>query len=71
MAATREDIDAWKKHAKEIGATHIISVCDTFDWDDYPVYVMPTEDLSERKKKYDGINMQKINEVIDINYEVR
>lgn len=67
MAATREDVDAWIKDAKSMGAKHIISVCDTFDWDDYPVYVMPGEDLAERKKKYNGENMQRINEVITIN----
>ena len=67
MAATREDIDRWINHAKEIGATHIISVCDTFDWEDYPVYVMPKDDLKEKKKLYDGIDMQSINEVITLN----
>lgn len=67
MAASREDVDHWIRTAKEMGAKHIISVCDTFDWDDYPVYVMPNENLEERKKDYSGVNMQRINEVITIN----
>lgn len=67
MAANRKDVDRWIATAKEKGASHIISVCDTFDWDDYPVYVMPDEDLDEKKKEYDNVNMQKINEVITIN----
>lgn len=67
MAATREDVNRWIKSAKEMGATHIISVCDTFDYDDYPVFVMPNENLEERKKEYNGVNMQRINEVITIN----
>lgn len=67
MAATREDVDRWIAAAKEKGAKHIISVCDTWDYDDYPVYVMPEDDLEKMKKKYDGVNMQKINEVITIN----
>lgn len=66
MAATREDVDRWIANAKKVGATHIISVCDTFDYDDYPVYVMPDEKLYEKKKQYDNVNMQKINEVIDV-----
>jgi hypothetical protein len=67
MAATREDIDRWIATAKQLGAKYIISVCDTFDYDDYPVYVMPEDNLEEKKKLYDGHNMQKINEVITIN----
>lgn len=65
MAATRQDVDRWIDTAKEKKAKYIISVCDTFDWDDYPVYIMPNEDLEERKKEYRG-NMQRINEVIEI-----
>lgn len=66
MAASPEDVKRWIKTAKEHGFTHIISVCDTFDWDDYPVYVLPGDDLEKKKAKYDGVNMQKINEVIEI-----
>ncbi len=67
MAANRDDINRWIATAKEMGAKHIISVWDSFDGDDYPVYVMPDEDLEEKKKEYDDVNMQKINETITIN----
>jgi len=66
MTATQQDVDRWVEEAKENGAQYIISVCDTFDWDDYPVYVMPGEDLEKIKEGYNGGNMQKINEVITI-----
>ena len=65
MSASRADVDRWIEEAKRKKAKYIISVCDTFDWDDYPVYVMPDEDLDEKKKPY-RINMQRINEVIEI-----
>ncbi len=67
MAATRADVDRWIENGKVNGATHILSVCDTFDHDDYPIYVMPTDSLIEVKAKYDGKNMQKVNEVITLN----
>jgi len=67
MAATRKDVDRWIETAKEMGAKWIISVCDTFDYDDYPVYVMPDEDLEEKRAKYACKSMQRINEVITIN----
>ena len=66
MAASYEDVERWKKEAKEKGATHIISVCDTFDHDDYPIYVMPNENVDEQTAKYNGQNMQSINEIIKI-----
>ena len=64
MAASAEDVGRWVEDGRTRGATHLISVCDTFDWDDYPVYVMPGENLEDKKKEYDSKSMQKINEVI-------
>jgi len=66
MTATVADIERWKEEAKNMGASHIISVCDTFDWGDYPVYVMPNENVNVRAAKYNGSNMQRINEIIEI-----
>jgi hypothetical protein len=56
--------ERWLRTAKEQGATHIIVVCDTFDYEDYPVYVLPHQSLEDRKVAFDGCNMQKIMEVI-------
>lgn len=66
MTASYEDVERWKREAKEKGATHIVSVCDTYDWDDYPVYVMPGEDSSEIADKYRSSSMQRVNEIITI-----
>lgn len=66
MAASWEEVRGWINEGRKRGATHIISVCDTFDYDDYPIYVMPNQDLEEERKKYDGRNMQRINEVIEL-----
>lgn len=67
MAVTKEMADQWEKEAKEAGATHLIIVCDTFDYEDYPVMVMPEEDLAEKCKQFDGVNMQRIMETINLN----
>jgi len=66
MAATQRDVDRWIGEGKKIGAEYLISVCDRFDYDDYPVYVMPDEDLEEKKSKFNTQNMQSINEVITL-----
>jgi hypothetical protein len=63
MGTTKEEIKGWIKRGKDQGATHLIVVCDTFDWEDYPAYVTATEDVNEKRKLYNGPNMQKIMEV--------
>lgn len=67
MAASRKDVDRWIDTAKQRGYKYIISVCDTFDYDDYPVYIKDLNELKDRMDDYDGVNMQKINEIIRIN----
>ena len=51
MAATRNDIKRWLAEARAQGATHMIVVCDTYDWEDFPVYVRPEEDVREVEKR--------------------
>jgi hypothetical protein len=38
MAASREEVDNWIERAKNDKFEFIISACDTFDWEDYPVF---------------------------------
>ena len=61
-------IDEWIEIAKAMDPvpTHIISVCDTFDYTDYPVYVASDEDVNDVKKRYYNKNMQRINEIIEL-----
>jgi hypothetical protein len=66
MATTQKDIEGWLKEAKKEGATHVIIVCDTFDHEDYPVSVMPNEDVKEVMKQYDNKDMQRLMEVYSL-----
>lgn len=66
MAATVEMLKGWFERGLEQKATHMIVACDTFDWEDYPVYVAKGEDARKRAKEYDGKNMQKVMEVYDL-----
>ena len=65
-AADERQIRAWLADAERLGATHLIVVDDTFDHDDYPVYVMPDQDVREVAKQYDNVNMQRIMEVYSL-----
>lgn len=64
MTASRADIVRWLDEAKERGATHLIVAVDTFDHDNYPVFVMPGENARERYEEIAfGGNMQGVDEV--------
>ena len=67
MAASRADVDRWIKTAIEQKCGYIISVCDTYDYDDYPVYCKDLSEVHEKSDRFDGTNMQRINEIIKIN----
>ena len=69
MATSRSDIDRWIASAQEKGSEFIISVCDTFDYDDYPVYCKDIIDLHRQHKYYEMASMQNINEIIHITNE--
>ena len=60
---TKAEIKSWLEEGKAAGATHVIVVCDTFDWEDYPVFVSPHEDPRAVYDRYDDKNMQKVMEV--------
>lgn len=66
MAATRIDISSWFDQGVRMGAAHMIVVCDTFDYEDYPVFVMPTDDFWAEHDRNNGPNMTKIMEVYDL-----
>lgn len=68
MAANRKDVDRWISYAKENKIKYIISVCDTFDWDDYPVYCETIEKLKVEIPSHQR-GMQKINEIIMVDGE--
>lgn len=63
---TKEDIRGWLELGKAKGATHLLVVCDTYDYDDYPVYVMPGQDVHEIAKSKNGPNMTKLMEVYNL-----
>jgi len=66
MAATRQDVDRWIETAKKQNSQFIISVCDTYDWDDCPIYCKDKTELMEEYNEHNGKNMQRVNEIIKI-----
>ena len=64
MAATKQDIQGWLERAKVAGNTHMVVVCDTYDHEDYPVFltVQAQEELDRKIVECRG-SMQSIMEV--------
>ena len=70
MAATKYEIASWLDRLYEDESlSHMIVVCDTYDWEDYPVYVSKTEALVDAMESYDGSNMQRVMEVYSRNHD--
>lgn len=69
MAASRQDISRWLDDLYATDEyTHMIVVCDTFDYEDYPVYVPVGRDVREVVEEKTGKNMQRLMEVYSRNH---
>lgn len=65
-----DNIKLWIKDAPK-KATHMIVVCDTFSYDDYPVYVMKYQSVREVAASYNGKNMQRVMEVYNLKKSIK
>lgn len=63
MATSRTDISNWFDEGVSEGATHMIVVCDTYDYEDYPVFVKPGQDVRMEANYYRHQSMQRVMEV--------
>lgn len=61
---TNVEKQRWIKEGKKKKARAILIVCDTFSYEDYPVYVSKNENVSTVRARYDGVNMQRVQEVV-------
>lgn len=64
MTATYEDISGWFDRGVKQGATHMLVVCDTFDYDDYPVFAY-NEAEARQHARCPG-EMQRVMEVYNL-----
>ncbi len=69
MATTKKMIREWLESYKDSGATHLVIVCDTFSYEDYPVPVMPGDKLEKVEKEHSG-NMQKVMEIYNFSMDI-
>lgn len=68
MAASRADLRHWFREGEADGYTHMIVVCDTFDYEDFPVYIKAVNAgiAQKRAADEDAKEMQKVMEVYNL-----
>jgi len=71
MSTTKADLKRWFKEGRADGNKWMIVVCDTFSYDDYPVYVKKDAEFDAVYRKYvSGENMQRIMESYDLSKDM-
>ena len=70
MTATKTDIERWLETAKVKRATHLIVAVDRFDHDNYPVYVLPGQDVGEKVSDIREEEMQGVDEVYNMSMDI-
>ena len=63
--STKEELSDWFDEGMKKGATHMLIVCDTFAYDDYPKYVMPGEDPRALHQEY-AVGKHSMQKVLEI-----
>ena len=62
------EIAEWVQDEFKRDATHVLIVTDTFDYEEYPVPVMPNEDVQVKINEFNSLPMQKVIEVYSKKY---
>lgn len=68
MAAEKWQIESWLGREKAAESDYMLVICDTFDYEDYPVFVSKG-DLHEALEQYSK-NMQRVIEVYDLSLDI-
>lgn len=68
MATSREKIEGWLNEMYSLDFSHMIVATDTFDYSDYPVYILKGADVRDKLKELERQSMTKIMEVYSNKY---
>lgn len=70
MTASRSDIERMIKNGVSQNATHLIVACDTYDYDNYPVYAFSDAECISEYKRIINQSMQSVDEVYDLRMDI-
>jgi len=69
-AARKEDLIKWFQKGVRNNQSHMIVVCDTYDYDDYPVYINSLEEFEEEYKRVFSHSSKTIMEIYDLKIDI-
>jgi len=70
MTATLQDIHRWIAKAKEKGASHLIIAVDTYDHENYPVYIGYNENIKKEIGRIRSAELQGIDEIYNMSMDI-
>jgi hypothetical protein len=70
VTATGQEIKDWIKEGIEQGAEFLVVAVDTYDYENYPIYVASGEDVKTIVKEHSGPNMQRVDEVYSLRSDI-
>ena len=70
MSAKLQEIKNWLDEANKNKATHLIITVDTFDYENYPVYVTSNKNIQKEIKRIESSSMQSIDEVYNMSLSI-
>lgn len=69
MAATKKEITKWVKNGLEINATHVIIALDTWDYTNYPIYVLFGDNVNSKVNSIMN-GSDRIDEVYNLSLDI-
>ena len=70
MATTINELKDWFVKGQNTGATHMIIICDTWDWIDKPIYVTSEQDARQEFIKHKENAFTKVMEVYNLKKDI-
>ena len=63
---TRDELRLWFDEGVAQGASHLVIATDTWDWEDFPIYVRADQDVSAIVQKHQADEATRVMEVYDL-----
>jgi predicted transcriptional regulator len=70
MAASKDRIQLWFREGQSKDAHHMLVITDTYEYEDYPVYVMQNENTKKKIKEVTENESQVVQEIYDLSLDM-
>ena len=67
---TPDKIKQWLMQGQEKNARWVLIVCDTLNYEDYPIYAYAPKECREKYQQYNEKDMQRVMEIYDLHQNI-